>query len=80
MYCIPLLLVKGKRPLKSVYTFPVSGSAIPIAANTEFVFSSLREKNMFPSPALVAQVLLIWCFSVFDPNVQKYLLLVLGDV
>ena len=71
MYCIPLLLVTGKCPVKSVHTFPVTGSARPMAINKEFVFSPLRGKNMFPSPVLVAHYLLTWCFFAFDPNFQK---------
>ena len=34
MYCIPQLVVNGKCPVRYVYTFPVLGSAIPIAPNT----------------------------------------------
>ena len=41
MYCIPLLLVTVKHPVKSVHIFPVSGFASPIAANTTLLFSYL---------------------------------------
>ena len=34
MYCIHLLLLTGKHPFKYLYTLPVSGFDIPIAANT----------------------------------------------
>ena len=34
-YCIPLLLVTWKRPVKSVHIFIVSGFSNPIAANTQ---------------------------------------------
>ena len=63
IYCITQLLVNGKRPVNFVYNFPVSGSARPIAANTEFEFYYLRGEDMFPSPVLGAHYLLIWCFS-----------------
>ena len=34
MYCIRLLMVNGKSPVRSVYNFPVLGSDRPIASNT----------------------------------------------
>ena len=45
IYCIPLLMVTGKLPVKSVYTFPVSGFARPIVENTKLVFFSLWGKK-----------------------------------
>ena len=45
MYFITLSLVTGKHQVTSVYTFTVSGSAWPIAANNKFAFSSLKEKQ-----------------------------------
>ena len=71
MYCIPLSMVTGKRPVKYVYTFPVSGSVWPIAENKEFVFSSLSGNNLFPYPVLVAHYFLIWCSFAFYSNVQR---------
>ena len=62
MDCITLLLVTGKRPVKYVYNFPVSGSARTMDKNKDFLLSSLQGKNMFPSPMLDAHFLLIWCF------------------
>ena len=59
MYCITLLLVTGKHPVKYVYIFPVFGFASPIAANTQLLFSSLLEKSLFPSPVLIAHFLFI---------------------
>ena len=45
MYCIPQLMVNVNRPVRSVNTFPVLGSARPIAENTEFVVYSLGGKK-----------------------------------
>ena len=62
IYCIPLLLVTGKLPVKSVYIFPVSGFANPIDANTKMIVSLSFEKKHFPSPVLIAHFLLILDF------------------
>ena len=80
MYCIPLLLVTGKRPDKSVCIFLVSVFDSPIDANTQLLFSYRLGKNMFPSQVLIAPFLLIWCFSLFDPNFQKGSILILAGV
>ena len=45
MYCIPLLLVTGKRPVKSVYILIVSGLASTIAEDTQLFFPSLLGKK-----------------------------------
>ena len=45
MYCIHLLMVNEKIPVRSVYNFTLSGSAMIISANTEFVVSSLGGKK-----------------------------------
>ena len=63
MYCIPLLLVNGESPFKSVYIFPLSGFDSPIAENTQILFSSLLGRGLFLSPVLIAHFLLIWVFS-----------------
>ena len=47
MYFIPLLLVTVKLPVKYVYILPFPGFAIPIYANTQFLFSSLLAKKYF---------------------------------
>ena len=80
MYCIPLLLVTVKHPVKSVHIFPVSGFASPIAANTTLLFSYLLGDKYVSVSSANCTIFLILCFSLFYRNVQKYSLLVLEGV
>ena len=73
MYCISLLLVNGKHLVKSIYTFPVSGFARPIAENTRLVFSSLWVEKYVSISSINCSLFASMIFFLFDPNVKKKL-------
>ena len=64
MYCILLLLVTGKRKVKSVYNFTVSGFSRPIASNKECLFSSLQENKIYSISSAICSLfidLMLFC-------------------
>ena len=63
IYCIPLLLVTVKCPVKYVYILTVSCFANTIATNIQWLFSFILRNNNSLSPVLIAHFLLIWYFS-----------------
>ena len=80
MYCIPLLLVNGKLPVKYVYTFPGSWFAMPIAANIPLLFSSLWGKIYVYISSASCSLFIDLVFFLFDPNVHNFLLMIVAGV
>ena len=80
MYCIPLLLVNGESPFKSIYIFPLSGFDSTIAQNTQIMFSSLLGKKSVSISSANFSLFVDLGFFLFDQNFPKQLLLILSDL
>ena len=77
MYWIPLSLVTGKRPVKYVYTFPVSGFSRTIVENTKLLFPSLWGKiYVSVSSASYSLFVYLLIFLVWSKCPKRFLVLV----
>ena len=80
MYCIPLFLVTGKHPVKSVYVFPVTRFASTIATNTKLLFYSILVKKNISNSIDNCSLFVDVMFFLFDPNDPKQSFLILVGV